>query len=168
MGTQNKLPFTPTARILLDAFRAFENELAHMLDSKGFADVTTGNFNILRHLNPEGMRLSALARDAQISKQAIGKMIGELENKGYVELNPDETDGRAKYVHLTAKGHKLIDEAITIVAKMEDSYQTLLGKKDYNKLRKSVSQICEWHVEHQHSSTVTKHKRPQTLGKGKV
>ncbi len=146
MDTQNKLPFIATARLLLYAFRAFENELAEMLNSKGFTDVTMGNFNVLRHLNPEGMHLSELAKDAQISKQAIGKMVRELEYKGYVELIPDETDGRAKYVHFTVKGQKLIDLAITIVAEMESNYQSLLGTKDYNKLRQSVSKIYEWHL----------------------
>ncbi len=146
MDTQNNPPFIPTARLLLDAFRAFENELAQMLDSKGFTDVTTGNFNIFRHLNPEGMHLSELAKDAQISKQAIGKMVKDLEYKGYVELIPDKIDARAKYVHLTIKGQKLIDLAITIVSDMEDNYQSLLGKKNYQKLRQSVSQICEWHL----------------------
>jgi len=145
MDIQNKQDFIPTARLLLDAFRAFENELTWILDSKGFTDVTTGNFNILRHLNPEGMRLSELAKDAQISKQAIGKMIKELEFKGYVELIPDKTDARAKYVHLTKKGKKLIKLAITAVSEMEEHYQNMLGRNTHNKLRQSVMKICEWH-----------------------
>jgi len=146
MKTQNTQPFIATARLLLDAFRAFENELAQILAAKGFTDVTMGNFNVLRHLNPEGMHLSELAKDAQISKQAIGKMISELEHKGYVELTPDETDARAKYVRFTVKGQKFIDQAISIVSEMEDKYQSLLGKKDYNTLRQSVSQIYQWHL----------------------
>jgi len=145
MDSQKNLSFIPTARLLLDAFRAFENELAQILGSKGFTDVTPGNFNVMRHLNPEGMRLSELAKDAQISKQAIGKMIGELEQKGYVELIPDEMDGRAKYVRFTNRGRKLIDLAINIVSEMENNYQSLLGKKGYNKLRQSISHIYEWH-----------------------
>jgi len=146
MNTQNKPPFIATARLLLEAFRAFETQLAKMLGAKGFTDVTTGNFNILRHLNPEGMRLSELARDAQISKQAIGKMIKDLEFKGYVELVPDDSDGRAKYVHFTAKGKKLIDQAVIMVSEMEKQYQTMLGTKNYDKFRQSVSLISQWHL----------------------
>ncbi len=145
MTTQNSPPLIPTARLLLDAFRAFENELAQHLDSKGFTDVTTGNFNVLRHLNPEGMHLSVLAKDAQISKQAIGKMVRDLEHKGYVELIPDKTDARAKYVRLTIKGQKLIEFAIIMVSEIEVHYQSLLGKKNYNTLRQSVSRIYQWH-----------------------
>lgn len=145
MDNQNNTTNTPTARLLLDAFRAFESDLANKLLAKGFDDITPGNFNILRHLNPEGMRLTELARDAQISKQAIGKMIKELEEKGYVQLIPDQTDGRAKFVHLTSKGKKMINLATTLVAKMEESYQTLLGKKAYMQLRQSVGQLSAWH-----------------------
>ena len=146
MSIKQDRSFTPTARLLLDAFRAFENELVVILDSKGFTDVTTGNFNILRHLNPEGMRLSELARDAQISKQAIGKMIKDLEHKAYVEIVSDDSDGRAKHVRLTAKGRKLIEIAITAVSTMERDYQALLGKKGYDTFRRSVSQICALHL----------------------
>jgi len=145
MPTQNNQPFIPAARLLLDGFRAFENELAKIIDSKGITNVTRENFNVLRHLNPEGMHLSELAKDAQISKQAIGKMVRDLEHKGYVELIPDETDARAKYVRLTSKGQKLIDLASSIVSKMENDYQSLLGKKNYNNFRLSVSRICRWH-----------------------
>ncbi len=142
---ENNQLITPTARLFLDAFRAFENALAKGLGEKGFTDITTGNFNILRHLNPDGMHLSALAKDAQISKQAIGKMINDLQNKGYVKLVPDKNDARAKHIHLTPKGGELIDLAISIVYDMEKNYQSLLGKKDYNILRQSTAQISGWH-----------------------
>lgn len=146
MATTPDLPNLPTARLLLKAFRAFEDELAQILVSKGFPDVTTGNFNILRHLNPEGMHLSELAKDAQISKQAIGKMIKELEHKAYVEVIPDENDARAKYVRFTKKGQRLIELAVGVVTEMEHGYQALLGKKNYHTLRQSVSRVCEWHL----------------------
>ena len=146
MPTQKNQSLVPTARLLLDAFRAFESELAQSLEIKGFSDVTTGNFNVLRHLNPEGMRLSELAKDARISKQAIGKMISELEHKGYVELIPDEFDGRAKSVRFTVKGHNLIKRAIAIVSEMENQYQSLLGKCEYNIFRQTVYKIGEWHL----------------------
>lgn len=146
MTSENKQNQIPTARLLLDAFRAFENHLAGVLTANGFTDVTTGNFNVLRHLNPEGIHLSALARDAQISKQAIGKMIKEIEAKGYVEVIPDPSDGRAKFVRFTARGEKMISLARDIVGKMEESYRSLLGQNAYNQLRQSVADIQQWHL----------------------
>ncbi|MDH5325833.1 MAG: winged helix DNA-binding protein [Gammaproteobacteria bacterium] len=135
-----------TARLLLDAFRAFENELAGVLVAHGFDDVTTGNFNVLRHIDPQGLRLTRLAKDAQITKQAIGKMVRELEHKGYVEVLGDESDARAKYVRFSKKGEKLISIAIQVVTDMERQYQSILGTKNYNSLRRSVRRICEWHL----------------------
>ena len=145
MTNQKHLPDIPTARLLLDAFRAFENDLAEILTHKGFNDVTPGNFNVMRHLNPEGMHMSELAKDAQISKQALGKMIKDVEQKGYVEIVPDPSDARAKYVRFTTRGKKLIDLAIKVVADIEMQYQSMLGKHNYNKLRQSVEHILLWH-----------------------
>jgi len=146
MNTNSTLPYVPTARLFLDSFRAFETELALRLSNEGFSDITTSNFNILRHLNPEGMHLSALAKDAQISKQAIGKMIKDLVNKNYVSVTPDEHDARAKHVRLTAKGKKLIELAVDAVMMMEHHYQTTLGKKNYDLLRQSITHIRDWHL----------------------
>jgi len=146
MGTNSTSSNIPTARLLLDAFRAFENELLQILKKKGFNDITMGNFNILRHIDPEGIRLSNLASDAQLSKQAIGKMIGELEYKGYVELIPVESDGRGKLVRFSKKGTKLINIAVSVVSNMESHYQSMLGESDYEKLRDSVQLILQWHL----------------------
>jgi len=146
MDNNSTLTFVPTARLFLDSFRAFETELAQRLSKEGFSDITSSNFNILRHLNPEGMHLSALAKDAQISKQAIGKMIKDLVNKGYVSLTPDQHDARAKHVRLTANGQKLIELAIIAVTDMEQRYQTMLGKENYALLRQSIINICDWHL----------------------
>ena len=145
--TQAKcLTETPTARLFLDAFRTFENDLASTLQTRGYTDITSGNFNVMRHLNPEGMRLTELAHEAQISKQAIGKMIAELETKGYVQLTPDESDGRAKFVSFSQKGEQLIALAVEFVKEIEDQYQSILGKNNYQQLRDMVWQIQNWHL----------------------
>jgi len=72
-------------------------------------------------------------------------MVNDLKHKGYVELIPDKTDARAKYVRLTIKGQKLINLAIIIVFEIETHYQSLLGEKNYNSLRQSASHIYQWH-----------------------
>ena len=123
---------------MLQAFRAFEAELIRRLQGRGIHDVTYANLNVIRHLDPEGLRLSALAHDACMSKQALGKVVSELAQKGYVALEADPLDGRAKRVQYTKKGQALLKVAVTIVAEMENAYRDGLGSRGYGMLRKSL------------------------------
>ena len=50
-----------------------------------------------------------------MSKQAMGKMIDELEEIGYVEKAEDPEDGRAKMICFTRKGLGLLKDSGEIV-----------------------------------------------------
>ncbi|MDH5300842.1 MAG: MarR family transcriptional regulator [Gammaproteobacteria bacterium] len=125
----------PTGRLLLNLFRKFESAALTTLATQGFADVTLSHLNVLRHLNPEGMRQVALAKDAGLSKQAVGAIVKELEVKGYLQVVPDDTDGRAHKVIYTAKGKRWLDAAIRVIAAIENDYRLTLGETRYQQLR---------------------------------
>jgi DNA-binding MarR family transcriptional regulator len=135
------LAIQPTARLMLWVFRAFEDQLAQKLKEKGFSNVKPSHFNILRHLNDEGMRQIDLAADAGITKQAVGKMIGELVKAGFVELTDDAADGRAKRVIYTTQGKHLIDESVVVVKNLEREMSEVLGIDDYAQLRTSLVEL---------------------------
>ena len=56
----------------------------------------------------DGMTQSALASDVDITKVAIGGLIGRMESAGFVERRPDERDGRLKRVYLTPAGIRML------------------------------------------------------------
>jgi len=68
-----------------------------------------------------GTRLVALAERAGVTKQAIGPVVRELEDLGYVSTAPDPSDGRAKLVIFTRAGRQVIDEAQPIINRIERS-----------------------------------------------
>lgn len=57
------------------------------------------------HISPSSSRLTHLARGANVTLQAMGELVDELEDLGYVERHADPTDGRAKLIVLTPRGH---------------------------------------------------------------
>lgn len=42
-----------------------------------------------------------------ITKQSLGRVMKDLQNKGMIEARPGESDRRNKLIHLTAKGYEL-------------------------------------------------------------
>jgi len=135
----------PTARLMLWAFRSFEEQLTQRLQEKGFSGVKPSHFNILRHLDADGMRQIDLAVDAGITKQAVGKMVAELVQAGFVELVNDVTDGRAKRVIYTATGKSLINESVSIVKSLEKEMSEVLGIEDYATLRTSLVELLNYY-----------------------
>ena len=70
---------------------------------------------VFAQISPEGSRLTELARGANMSPQAMGELVDELEELGYVERRPDPTDRRAKLIVLTPRGHECIDAGIATI-----------------------------------------------------
>ena len=56
----------------------------------------------------DGMTQSALAMDVDVTKVAIGGLIGRMEAAGFVERRSDERDGRLKRVYLTPSGIRML------------------------------------------------------------
>lgn len=133
----------PTARLMILAFREFERGLLFELKKQGISDVTLADFNVLRHLDPEGLQLTILAEHAGLSKQGVGKMVKDLEGKGYLKVKTDKHDARAKVVTYTRKGESLIHKAIVIVCEVEKRYEILLGSRNYQNLRESLLTLLE-------------------------
>ncbi|WP_328718162.1 MarR family winged helix-turn-helix transcriptional regulator [Streptomyces sp. NBC_00247] len=53
---------------------------------------------------------SALAREAQITAQAMGATLAALRARGLVERRPDPEDGRRAVLTMTAAGHKALED----------------------------------------------------------
>jgi DNA-binding MarR family transcriptional regulator len=82
--------------------------------------VTWGN------IGTEGIRLTDLAAAAQLSLAACSELVDELQGLGYLERQPDPSDGRAKLIFPTAKGREVLDAAGKAVADLEQRWRERL------------------------------------------
>lgn len=126
---------------MLWALRSFETELQRRLAEDGFEDVTVAQSGLLRHLNPEGMRLGDLAADAGISKQAASQAVKLLEASRLVRVGPDPDDRRAKRVQYTRRGRALVEAAIVHIVAIEREWEVALGQRRYNAMREGLSAL---------------------------
>ena len=81
--------------------------------------------HIFPALGPDGTRITVLAERIDVSKQAIAKLVDDIEEYGYVKREPDLADSRAKMVKLTAAGRRLLGDGEKIKQKIET--QALAG-----------------------------------------
>lgn len=96
---------------------------------------------VFAQIRPEGSRLTALALGANMTPQAMGEMVDELEELGYVERQPDPTDRRAKLIVLTPRGHACVSAGIATIHGIEERIDRVLGVRGHRELRRLLSKL---------------------------
>jgi DNA-binding MarR family transcriptional regulator len=96
---------------------------------------------VFAQISPEGSRLSALARGANMTPQAMGELVDELEGLGYVERRPDPTDRRAKLIMLTPRGRDCIAAGIATIQGIERRIDQVLGADGHAELRRLLTEL---------------------------
>jgi DNA-binding MarR family transcriptional regulator len=130
-------------RLFLRAHRAF-GELAYKkLHDRGHDGLSIVHTALLAHLDMHGTQVTTLADRAGITKQAMGRLVDELEGKGYVESAPDPADGRAKRVTFTERGWQFLTDAYEVKLEIEAIYTSVLGEEGMTQLRDSLEKVAE-------------------------
>ncbi len=89
------------------AYELARDEMLALIHEAGHPDVTSGMIALFRLTGIDQRRPGEIALTARLSKQATNDFLRELERLRYVERHPDPTDGRARLVKLTKRGHEL-------------------------------------------------------------
>ena len=98
---------------------------------------------VFAQIDPDGSRLTELARRANITAQAMGELVDELEDLGYVTRQPDPTDRRAKLIVLTPRGRAAIEAGKATIVGIEARIDEILGKKRHALLRELLGKLLE-------------------------
>ncbi len=131
---------TDLGRLLLQAHRVLASELREGMTERGYPDVRPGHAAAFMHIDRRsGTRLTDLARRARMSKQGMMLVVDDLESRGYVRRVPDEEDGRAKVVRLTARGRRYVAEARREMAALEGRARRDLGERRFEALRSALN-----------------------------
>jgi DNA-binding MarR family transcriptional regulator len=106
-----------TARLMVD-------EITTRLEAAGYTDVPPRFHPVFENMEPDGIRLTALAARAGQTHQSMGEVVAELEQRGYVERAPDPDDGRARLVRLTDAGRDVVRAGLEAIDGIERDWTT--------------------------------------------
>jgi DNA-binding MarR family transcriptional regulator len=96
---------------------------------------------MLELIGDGGTRPSALAEGSRITKQAVGQRIREMEERGWVTVTPDPSDGRAVLVRRTAAGDRVRRTIRQGVGRMEREWTDLVGADRYAVFRQVLDEL---------------------------
>jgi DNA-binding MarR family transcriptional regulator len=129
------------AELLHGPFQILVDELHEGLAEAGYPDIRPAHGNVFGYMREEGSRLTELAEQAQLTKQTMSYLVDYLEERGYVEREPDPDDKRAKIVRLTDEGRELIGVAREIMGRIEGRWAELLGEERMERLRELLKEL---------------------------
>jgi DNA-binding MarR family transcriptional regulator len=130
-------------RLLLRAQRDFSLRAIELLRAAGHGGLGLAHTNLLAHLEPGGTRTTTLAERAGVTKQAIGKLVAELEAKGYIARAVDPADHRAMLITYTPAGWQFLRDAHGVKRAIEAAYTAKLGEQGMAALRLLLTQLLD-------------------------
>ena len=132
-------------RLLREFGKDYENRVHALLNARGHPDIRPAHSTVFANLGTGAVRVTELARRAQVTQQAMGKMLKELERMGYIERAVDGTDKRAREIRLTARGVQLVRDSQQALEEVHSHYQQKIGDESLaeleRQLRKAVASL---------------------------
>lgn len=122
------------SRLLREFSRDFEKRIWRALESRGYPDIRPSHSAVFANLGLGAVRVTELAERAQVTQQAMGKMLKELERMGYVIRDVDSGDKRAREIRLTERGIQLAADSLAVVDEVRGYYADKIGETELGQL----------------------------------
>lgn len=113
------------------------NQLSTAMFAKSLPDgVHPSHFAILNHLSRRGDGKAPLqiASAMQVTKNTMTHSLKVLQDRGYIDVQPDPEDGRGKRVYLTDTGRGFREEAIALVS---EQFRQIIGSRQIAIMRRT-------------------------------
>ncbi len=144
MSSTERPPAVPPLAMNISAvFDSLVEALHTALPAAGFPDIRPAHsINLFRVIDAGGTRPTELARRAGVTPQAMAEIIRYLEGHGYAERVPDPSDGRARIVTLTPRGHQAAAVAGRVFTGLEAKWEQVLGESRMAQLRAMLAELA--------------------------
>lgn len=129
--------------LLRMAWEELQDEIYTGLHDEGFEDFPAGLRAVMRYPPIDGMRPGGLATHLGLSKQATNDIVRELEHLGYVRLERDPSDGRARIIRYTDRGWRFYDVGARLSRGVGRRWAQLVGEDRFASLEATLRTIVE-------------------------
>ncbi|MGH6743063.1 MAG: MarR family transcriptional regulator [Bradyrhizobium sp.] len=112
------------------------------LNGNGF-DLTTTELRVFLYPGPDGRRPVDLARQCNMTRQAMNYVLAGLERRGYVERRGG-AGAAGRVVRLTDRGWAMVPPIRSCVAAIEREWAAHLGRQRFKALRETLRDLSLW------------------------
>jgi DNA-binding MarR family transcriptional regulator len=140
-STAQTAPPLAVGSTLRSAWTELIDEVFEDLLAAGFDDLRPVHRPILRDVLISDLRPSELGARLGLSKQAANDLVREFETKGYITLESDPDDGRAKRIVATQRGLQASETAQASSNAVGRRWAELVGTDRYAVFEEVLSEI---------------------------
>ncbi|MBX3080975.1 MAG: winged helix-turn-helix transcriptional regulator [Anaerolineae bacterium] len=115
------------ARLMLQIYRNFQAQTSLRYAQRGHEGLSLVHTFLYANLDVAGTRIVTLAERMGTTKQFAGRLVQELESRGYLTTESDPKDRRASIVRATEAGWRFFSDACEVKAEIEGEYVAVLG-----------------------------------------
>ncbi len=105
--------------------------------------VRPSHIELLTTIGTGGDRVSDIARELRVTRQAVSATVQDLEGLGYVERRSDSTDKRAVLIAPSARGEALLDEVAHAVQEIEAHCRAVLGRRRWTRFVGDMTELAD-------------------------
>jgi len=116
---------------------AIVSRMLAALNADGF-DVTPTELGVFLYPGADGRRPIDLARQCNMTRQAMNYVLAGLERRGYIE---PRAGAPGRVVHLTERGRETIARIRQCVAAVEREWAAQLGRRRFDALRDALYEL---------------------------
>jgi DNA-binding MarR family transcriptional regulator len=130
--------------LLPQLFEAALRELRaglYQLSDTRFPGLRTRHYRLLSFIPDDGIRLSRVATQSGLTKQALAQALVPLEAGGYLEVLPDPADRRARIVRRTDRGHDVVDAVLELQRGYEQQWAAQVGQDRWSAAREVLTEL---------------------------
>ncbi len=128
LGTVEEARRKNMRQLLLRASRIVNRHVVEGLHARGYADLRSTHTTLLSNIDLAGSTVTVAADRAGITKQAMGRLADELAAAGYIRVQSDPKDARARILQLTRTGKQLMLDSLEVMEELEHRYACSLGR----------------------------------------
>lgn len=127
---------------LIDAFYWFDEGLQNYLRARGWPEITRPQSMLMANLALGLHRPSDIARRLGVSRQAIHVTVGQMVEKGVLDLVDDPDNRRNKLLELTPLGEEMRRDAQQAMRVMVEELERRIGARKVAQLRPGL--LADW------------------------
>ncbi len=131
---------TNLAQLFMRAFYWADEGLQNTLRQKGWPTITRAQSMVFVNIGEGVTRPSEIASRVGVTRQAIHQTINELVQLGFLKLEPDPADRRAKVVVFTETGARIGRDAVDALLQIEQALSNRIGAAQVKALREALTQ----------------------------
>lgn len=138
-----RLPPPSIGALLRLAWSSFRSRLFEAVRAAGYDDLQPVHVLLFRYPTIANLRPGQLAEEVGLSKQAINDLLRQLEAKGYIELQADPSDRRARRIVLTPRGSGLMEYVRTAANEIAQDWERTVGRSRFEAVRTTLLDYIE-------------------------